>query len=226
MFESMESIERALTGLAEIMGGVSVATAMVAGAGFLDHGNDHQLVGGEQALGDRLREPRRRAQFIAGRVAARRALGMFLGRTVAAKVAIGRAASGAPLVDGHGSLRVSIAHSGEVAVAVVAPFPIGVDIERNDMRPDSFARLFFTGAERRKISLAAAGERHTVINMLWTRKEAASKVGHWGGRLPFARLDCSGEVVAIDDQRLDVRSTGAAHYQLSLATFRGRGAHG
>jgi phosphopantetheinyl transferase len=183
-------------------------------------------VGQEQSLCRRLREPRRRAQFIAGRVAARRALGVFLGKTTAAGVPIGKDASGAPQVDGHGSLCVSIAHSEDVAVAVAAPFPLGVDIEWDAPRLDSFARLFFTRAERRRISLASDRERHTVINTLWTRKEAASKVGHWGGRLTFASLDCSEDTVTALGNLLDVRSTGAANYRISLATFHERPAHG
>jgi 4'-phosphopantetheinyl transferase len=227
MFAPIARIERALMDLADIVGNASVATSEVPDAlTFLRQDDLAQLVGQEQSLYHRLREPRRRAQFIAGRVAARRALGVFLGETTAAGVPIGKAASGAPHVDGHGSLCVSISHSEDVAVAVVAPFPIGVDIELDAPRPDSFARLFFTSAERRRISLASDEERHTVINTLWTRKEAACKVGQWGGRLPFSRLDCSEDAVTTQGSLLDVRSTGAANYRMSLAIFHGRAAHG
>jgi len=226
MFAPVEPIERALLSLAETFGEVSVATTVVPAIGAFDSAGPPPLVGEEHALGDRFHEPHRRAQFIAGRVAARRALGQCLGPTVAADLVIGRSPAGAPVVDGHGYLHVSIAHSASVAVAVVARFPLGVDIERNDPRPEAFARLFFTDTERRKISAVDAGERPAVINTLWTRKEAACKVGHWGGRLPFARLDCADDAVTVDGQGLDVRSTSAANYQLSLATFRRRSAHG
>jgi phosphopantetheinyl transferase len=149
-----------------------------------------------------------------------------LGGAAAANLPIGKDASGAPHVESHTSLRISISHSQDVAVAVAAPFPIGVDIERDDPRPESFAQLFFTIAERQKFSRASARERHTLINTLWTRKEAASKVGHWGGRLAFARLDCSEDAVPIEGNLVDLRSTGAAHYRISLATFRGKAGHG
>jgi 4'-phosphopantetheinyl transferase len=227
MFAPIATIERALMDLADIVGNVSVATAAVPHAlTFVQQDDGAHLVGHERSLCHRLREPRRRAQFIAGRVAARRALGVFLGEPTAAGVPIGKGASGAPHVDGHGSLCVSISHSEDVAVAVVAPFPIGVDIELDAPRPDSFARLFFTSAERRRISLASDEERNTVINTLWTRKEAACKVGLWGGRLSFASLDCSEDAITAQGKLLDVRSTGAANYRISLATFHGRAAHG
>jgi len=228
MFAPVASIEEALGNLADTVGNLSVATAVVPSALPFDHKKDSEahLVGLEQSICHRLREPHRRAQFIAGRVAARRALGAILGWPAANDVAVGRDNSGAPHVEGNESLRISISHSQDVAVAVVARFPVGVDIELDDPRPDCFARLFFTSAERQKISLAPHGERRTLINTLWTRKEAASKVGHWGGRLAFAKLDCSEDAVTIEGNLLDLRSTGAANYRISLATFRESAIHG
>jgi hypothetical protein len=62
--------------------------------------------------------PRRRDEWIAGRVAAHRALGAWLGLRAAALDVL-TAPDGAPRVDGGGAISISLSHDGEhVAVAL------------------------------------------------------------------------------------------------------------
>jgi phosphopantetheinyl transferase len=150
-------------------------------------------------------------------MAARRAVGIALGLPEGAAVEIGREPSGCPCVQGHAGVRVSIAHSSGMAVAVAARFAIGVDLELDAPRPAALARFFLSRCERDRLADAAEPTRQGLLNVLWTRKEAASKVGGWGGRLAFAALDCSGECVTVGDRQIALRSARAAGYALSVA---------
>jgi phosphopantetheinyl transferase len=176
-----------------------------------------ELIGVERSLYQGYRSPRRRAEFVAGRRAARRAVAIALDRPKGEPVEIGREPSGSPCVREDPGLRISIAHSSGVAVAVAARFAIGVDLELDAPRPAALARFFLSPRERDTLARAAAPAQQGLLNVLWTRKEAASKVGGWGGRLAFAALDCSGERVTVAGRQIDLRSARAAGYALSVA---------
>lgn len=226
MLDAMGQIERALEALARALGDVAVASVSLAGAPPLLEAAraGEALVGEERALYEGFRHPRRRAEFLAGRIAARRAAARALGRASGGgRLEIARDPSGAPCLKGHPALQLSISHSHDVAVAVAAPFAVGVDVEVDAPRPAALARCFFCAAERERLATAPEAERQGLVNLLWTRKEAASKVGRWGGRLPFATLDCSGETIDVFGRRIAVRSARAAGYAMSVAGDLGRG---
>lgn len=220
-------LERVLAGLARALGEVAVACAPVlpesTGSGPLAEAEAAALVGEERRLCARYRTPGRRAQFLAGRIAARRALALALGRSPSTPPEIGRDPAGAPLVNDHPELRVSISHSHGLAVAVAAPFAVGVDLELDEPRPEALARHFFGAAERAALAAAPAAERQALVTELWTRKEAAAKVGRWGGRLPFAALDCTGEALTVSGRRIGLRSARAGGYALCVAREIGGG---
>jgi phosphopantetheinyl transferase len=217
-------IERALAELARALGEVAVASVAIAAEAALAAAPGFPgLLGEEARIFARHRSPRRRAEFLAGRRAARRAVALALGASGDAAVEIGEDALGAPAVRGHPGLRVSISHSHAVAVAIAAPFAVGVDLELDEPRPEALARLFFTPAERGRVAAAPAPERQALVSELWTRKEAAAKVGRWGGRLPFGSLDCSGETVTVRGRHIALRSARAAGYALSVARELGEG---
>lgn len=184
------------------------------------------LVQGEQALYRQFRCAPRRAQFLAGRLAARRALARLLEGTSSSQPEILQDATGAPFVVAYPSVRVSITHSNDIALAVAAHVPVGVDLEADEPRPAGFSRLFFSPAEQRRLCTSGKA-RQTLLNTLWTRKEAVSKVGHWGGTLPFASLDCLDSSLLVEGSPIEVRSGRAAGYVLSVATTQRRSfAHG
>lgn len=213
-------LERVLARLARTLGEVAVASAPVDGAAA-----PRALVGEEQSVYEGYRSPRRRAEFLAGRIAARDAVARALGveGSGGEELEIGKDASGAPEVKGHPAINVSIAHSHAVAVAIAAPFAVGVDLELGAPRPEAFARMFFTQAEHERLLGAPGPEREELLHVLWTRKEAASKVGRWGGRLPFGSLDCSGETVTVSGCRIALRSAFTEGYALSVARELGGG---
>ncbi|MEZ4235219.1 MAG: polyketide synthase dehydratase domain-containing protein [Myxococcota bacterium] len=114
---------------------------------------------------------RRIADRIAGRIAAKRALSELTGVEPLA-IRVWTAASGQPVarVPGHPSVRVSISHREGRAVAVaVSAGRVGVDLERVEVRPESFGRTWFRDDER---DLVVDPERQTIG---WAVKEAVLK---------------------------------------------------
>lgn len=219
MLAQLAQLERVLGRVARALGEVAVAIVPVES----ERDEANALLGEERDLHAAYRSPRRRAEFLAGRIAARRAVALALGEERGAALEIGKDATGAPSVRGHPALHVSISHSSALAVAIAAPFAVGVDVERTEPRPETFARFFFTEAEHERLAAVPAPQREELLHVLWTRKEAASKVGRWGGRLPFGSLDCSGEIVTVSGCRIALRSAFTAGYALSVARELGGG---
>jgi phosphopantetheinyl transferase len=171
----------------------------------------------ERGLMGALRSPKRRAEFCAGRIAAKLALSKSPFHRASSPAVIGRSASGAPVLlnECHDAF-LSISHSGPFAVAVVARFPVGIDLERDEARPKAFSQMFLTQAERAMLDATAAHGQQTLVNHFWCRKEAACKVGGWGSTLPFGKLESSLPHTTIDQRVIHLGSCSAAGYVASL----------
>ena len=130
----------------------------------------------EQARAERMQNPNRRTQYIAGHV--------LLNRI--------RAAHGAPL-------STSLSHSGEWVLAVAARVgPVGVDVEilRADRPLARLSRRFFAPEEHAWLAQSPEEERVLLFYGLWTAKEALFKVlglpagaAHFTARRVFAPGD-------------------------------------
>lgn len=227
MLPPLLEIERAAKELAAAFAEVAVAIVSVDDD---DHHRQTKLARlgqRERDLCNRFRCSRRRAEFVAGRIAARKAVARLMRDHGPGRVEILNDVTGAPFVVALPSLQVSISHSNRVALAVAAHVPVGVDLEANEARPAAFARLFFTTQEQERLSTTAGEAQQTFLNMLWTRKEAVSKVGHWGGTLAFASVDCLAAHVHMDGRAIEVRSAATVGYVLSIAAQRlGNSIHG
>jgi 4'-phosphopantetheinyl transferase len=218
MQSPVKEIQQVAGALARGFPGVAVASAPV---GDPDQpGEMVGLVRREVALCAQHRNPRRRAEFVAGRNAARAAVVRLLGIEDLNEIEILKDATGAPFVVNHPNVRVSITHSNQVAVAVAAFVPVGVDLEADEARPPAFSRMFFSRNEQQSLSAAPGHDQQTMLNTLWTRKEAICKVGRWGGTLAFAAVDCLGSDVRVADSAITVKSASAAGYVLSIAAER------
>ena len=99
MLATVENIQGRLADLAGGLGDMAVATSLVP-----EVVDGNSLVGQERVICHSFRHPRRQAEFLAGRLAARRALGVYLGGR-AVGLEVGKNASGAPIVAGHPDLR-------------------------------------------------------------------------------------------------------------------------
>ena len=115
-------------------------------------------------------EPRRR--FVVARGRLRERLGARLGARPA-DVEFRYGPNGKPEVDG---VHFNVAHTGDLALCVIAEGPVGVDVER--LRPmknaTALARRWFRAEEVERI--AAAHDPLTEFFRTWTMKEAALKL--------------------------------------------------
>ena len=193
------------------------------------------LTQAESLLWARFRVPKRRIEWLAGRLAAKAAFAQyaaaFLEGQGPSEVSVLSYPSRAPYVAEHPELCLSISHSNAYAVAVIAAFQIGVDLEQIESRPAAFADTFFCpnelallherGASRPTPTAPHPCGRRTVsaeidawITCLWSRKEAVSKFLQVGGTLDFRRVDVSQDRVWVE---------GASQEQIFLVSHQGDG---
>jgi phosphopantetheinyl transferase len=163
-----------------------------------------------------LQTPRRRRSWLAGRIAAKDAVRALLwrlghGPLFPVEVAIANEPSGRPVVrtSTGRNLRVSIAHKGEVAVAMACEqTPVGIDIERIETRGDSFAEISFTPDELRLVRDEPRDEAWT---RLWSAKEAAAKAlgtGLAGSPIRFPIRDRIGNRLLVGDAWVTTKRHG------------------
>jgi acyl transferase domain-containing protein/phosphopantetheinyl transferase len=133
--------------------------------------------------------PRGRRHWLLGRIAAKDAVRSRLwadghGPVFPAEIRVANAATGAPYAVGqHGlelpELHLSIAHSGELAVAMVrSSAGVGIDIEEIREHPESTMDVALTAAERALLDDLAGRtglDATTWFTRFWTAKEAAAK---------------------------------------------------
>jgi len=157
-----------------------------------------------------LREARRRARACAE--AAARAAGA-LGFPLA------RDPDGAPLPSGP--WRWSYAHTDGLCAAVVAPAPVGIDVESRGRRR---LRAALESARAGELDLLG-GPRELAALRLWTIKEAVlKKLGCGLARLSGCRLvevaGAGSARVELDGRRHAVRTASLARHELALACDR------
>lgn len=121
----------------------------------------------------------RRRSFALGRAAARTLLAEQLG-VAPAQVPLCVADDGGVDVDGA-AIRVSIAHSGEHAVAAVAPRPVGIDLEHIAPRHENLSRFLLHPDEYAAFDALPLDHTRSVI-LCWTLKEATLKALRTGFR--------------------------------------------
>jgi phosphopantetheinyl transferase len=146
----------------------------------------------------RLVVPKRRREWLAGRVAAKELIRKRHG--LSGDGALRRIEIAAPQhgpdkgkpyyqVDGvAGRFDLSISHSHDVAIAEIAATPedhIGIDVEKVEPRDASFEALALTARERAAISGLAGPARALAVTTRWVLKEALSKALGMGLRLRF-----------------------------------------
>lgn len=150
----------------------------------------------EQALAARLQVPKRRHEFMAGRLAARALLARLWGaeaQGLAVLVDEG-ACAGAPLVCNEAgepawpALALSLSHGAGWACACAAlRGQVGLDIERIEPRHPAFIEEAFTRAELELWSAVTghAAEDPVTVTLGWCAKEALLKLAGVGLRAPL-----------------------------------------
>lgn len=152
----------------------------------------------ERRTFDRLHVTKRRRDWLAGRIAAKRAVQRRCGAPLSVigirALEHGRCA-GRPfaVVDGREIGGLSIAHAGDLAVALTGDTAVGVDIETIEPRPQ-LEGLAFTDAERARWQHLGGAARDEAITVRWCEKEAFAKHAGVGLRASFRALDVPADV--------------------------------
>ena len=142
----------------------------------------------ERAVQGGLRLAVRRDAWRLGRWTAKSAVGAWLG-IAQDEVEILAAADGAPepwAGEERLPVALSLSHRAGLGLAVAGPRApvLGCDVELVEPRSPAFQREWFAPAERSLLATAAAGQAADLTaNLLWTAKEAATKVRRAGLRL-------------------------------------------
>jgi phosphopantetheine--protein transferase-like protein len=171
------------------------ATTDSATAGILDGTEIAQL----EARGN----AKRRADRIAGRIAAKKALSALTGAPPS-EISIEQGKSGEPLawIRGQPGPALSITHSeGEAVALAVARGRVGVDMETVVARHPAFAREWFRPEE-----IARLGEGADALTLAWSVKEAVLKALGTGMALNPREI----EVQRVEEDRVSLSLHGEA----------------
>jgi phosphopantetheinyl transferase len=171
------------------------------------------------------RSPRTQRSWLSGRIAAKDAVRDLLWRNghgplFPVEIQIASDAQGRPVVScGGADVRVSIAHRGDVAVALAAfAGDPGIDVETIEGRSDGFAAHAFTEDD---LAGLGPGERDEWRTRLWTAKEAAGKARGTGLRGDPRRLRVTGrdgERLLVDGLWVETRREGRHVVAWTVAT--------
>ncbi len=138
---------------------------------------------------EKLRFPKRRAEWRLGRYTAKQAIvTCFAEAHNLPSIAICAAPDGAPDVYIHGDpapYSLSISHREGSAFCVVAPgtVAVGCDLEKVEPRSAAFVADYFTKEEQALVENASEADRAWLANLIWSAKESALKVLREGLRL-------------------------------------------
>jgi phosphopantetheinyl transferase len=159
------------------------------------------LASAEQNTLARLSVPKRRREWLAGRIAAKelvRRRHHLAGEDALRRIEIVAPqhgpSKGKPsyrIDDAPGPYDLSISHSGDCAIAALASTSsdrIGIDIEHVAARDASFEALALSEPERALVAQLAGDDRAVAVTQRWVLKEALSKALGTGLRLRFERV--------------------------------------
>jgi 4'-phosphopantetheinyl transferase EntD len=185
-----------------------------------------QLTKAEHDLFIQFQIPKRKVEWLAGRLAAKTAFSLLAQKNADwypdDEISVLYEANGAPCIKKYPQVTLSISHSNEYALAVAAGFGIGVDIERIEARPKALEKYFFCAEEWHYLEkdCPRPAQKEAMVTWLWTRKEAVSKFLKLGGRLDFSRLNVIADRILLERPgRCEVRliSEDCVGYCISLA---------
>jgi malonyl CoA-acyl carrier protein transacylase/phosphopantetheinyl transferase len=162
----------------------------------------------------RTHAPRGRRHWLMGRIAAKDAVRRWLWARGSAplfpvEVTIAADEHGRPIVNVAGPLKVcvSIAHSGDLAVAIAHEKPIGIDVEIIEPRNPGLEMIALSPQERALLDRVVSGMRSDPVRArseaftrFWTAKEAVSKAEGTG----LAGRPTAFAIAAMEGDRLRV----------------------
>ena len=115
--------------------------------------------------------------FLVGRIALKKAFNQYLSKNKKQpleKVIINNYQSGQPYIEDHSNLHCSLAHSYGMGVGAVAPFRVGIDVEKIRPHQNSLANYI---AEPEELCLVENffNDQTDKLTLIWTIKESVMK---------------------------------------------------
>jgi 4'-phosphopantetheinyl transferase EntD len=169
---------------------------------------------------------KRKVEWLAGRLAAKRAFASYHAvldwAAEARHISVLNDVARAPFFAECPELTLSLSHSHDYAVAVVAERAIGIDIEKIERRPTALARYFCCAEEQHFLEEEGLqGSQWDVhVTLLWCRKEAVAKCLRLGGKLAFAHINTLDDALSLPDlcpQTIRLSSAQGEGYAMALA---------
>jgi acyl transferase domain-containing protein/NAD(P)H-dependent flavin oxidoreductase YrpB (nitropropane dioxygenase family)/NAD(P)-dependent dehydrogenase (short-subunit alcohol dehydrogenase family)/4'-phosphopantetheinyl transferase EntD/acyl carrier protein len=175
---------------------------------------------GEREKFTSLKNPKRRVEWLAGRIAAKGAVRRLLGADAPRRqdVRINGDTEGAPVVEMPGNLDapfVSISHSNDVAVALAAQaLGLGIDVEKISASTQDVKDEFTDDAEIALVSTTLGASPEAALTAIWAMKESARKAH---GSLPPLKALSIGEAALSEDLLACHASCGTDDARLRIA---------
>ena len=169
-----------------------------------------------------LKIEKNKIQWIAGRYAVKSALSKHkLAKGVLMDVAcidILKAEDSSPYIVQYPELCVSITHSFPYCIGLVSNNKIGIDLEKIIEPKESLIRHFYTFEEREFLeNFKGKDEYCNHAMILWTRKEAVSKLLKLGMQLDFKKLCTLKDIIETESYLINLKSFICNEFALSLA---------
>jgi len=116
----------------------------------------------------------KKKDFLIGRIALKQALANYTSQDLDKKVTIKNSDTGLPYIEGWDNLHCSLSHSYNRGIGVVAPYRVGVDIEK--IKPHKKSLLNYI-ADQEEIDVVQDffGTQTDVITLIWVIKESVMK---------------------------------------------------
>lgn len=173
-----------------------------------------------------LKNEKRRVEWIAGRIAAKKAYSKFCEKMNICKsdnVSVMNNKDRAPYFKEFPNLHLSITHCHEYAVSAVSYNSVGIDLEHIDSGSPHLIKYFFTDKESKSITKESTSDEEikASIAKYWTRKEAVSKFLKLGMKLNFRSIDTTSDYLSIDknsNEFIKLISYKLNDYYLSIAS--------
>lgn len=196
------------------------------GAAYVDDKSPHSrfavLSAEEEQTLRQFHSRKRKLEFIAGRLAAKQAFCRWFDCTVyhPADISIQRRPNGVPFIAEHPDCIISISHSFEYAIALLARRRIGLDIEKIETRSPALVSYFCHPAEKFVYDRSeSARYKDELVTRWWTRKEAISKYTMLGSRMNFRDINTTVDVYEYEQPPTTIHliSNVSDGYAMSIA---------
>lgn len=163
---------------------------------------------------------KRKTEWLSGRIAGKNAFTSYISSlrctNRVSNISILNNQARAPYIVNYPELYLSISHSYEYAVAVIAPFKIGIDIEKIEPRPDSLAH-YFCSQEEQALLKKDSTRKDELLTFFWSRKEAVSKFLGLGGKMNFKQISTVNDEIDISQEKIWLVSGECDEYWVSIA---------